>query len=146
MKSLYIVLVLAMLVGMVSWAQDAQPKAAWPAYFFSIVSGFGTGRYYLGQDGTPFLIGDLVGLGGIGAAFIRALAASSSGEGSLSAGFQALGLYLGGFIVYLVCRVWEFIDVFGAVDRAKEAGQVVEVVPVVDVRRTSLELEVSLKF
>jgi hypothetical protein len=36
--------------------------------------------------------------------------------------------------------------VFGAVDRAKEAGRVVEIVPVVHVRRTSFELGVSLKY
>jgi hypothetical protein len=56
------------------------------------------------------------------------------------------GIVVVGGLVYLVSRVWEFVDVFGAVDKAKKAGKVVEVVPVVEVRRTSFELGVSLKY
>jgi hypothetical protein len=137
------------------FAQGTQPKQAWPAYAFSILLGFGTGQYYVGANGTPFLIGDLVGVGGVvvGEVVILSSVASalsnptSSSVASGGAGvIVGYGLIVVGGIVYLVSHVWEIIDIFPAVDKARKAGKVVEVVPVVDVRRTSFELGVSLKY
>jgi hypothetical protein len=146
---------LILLAGGALFAQGTQAKPAWPAYAFSIVLGFGTGQYWVGANGTPFLIGDIVGLAGIviGEVVIVSSVASALASPSVSSVESAgtgvvvgYGIVVVGGLVYLVSRVWEFVDVFGAVDKAKKAGKVVEVVPVVEVRRTSFELGVSLKY
>ncbi len=137
------------------FAQDAGPKAAFPAYALSILLGFGTGHYYVGANGTPFLIGDLVGVGGMAAGGIIAVASLFSAAtnptytGAANAisgaaiGYGVLGV---GAAVYLVSRVWEDISIFGAVDAAKKAGKVAEVVPVVNIQPTSFELGLSVKY
>ncbi|MGA2641289.1 MAG: hypothetical protein ABSG21_10365 [Spirochaetia bacterium] len=144
------------------FAQTTQPKAAWPAYVLCIFPGYGFGHYYLGQNGTPFLLGDLIGAGvalaGMG------LIASAFSPGSVlsidiflvffpygpppeivvdSSEFRTgCALLIAGGVVLLVSRIWEFIDVFAAVDRARAAGKVA-VVPVFNVQRTSYKPGVS---
>lgn len=69
-----VTLVLLILLGAGALFAQAQPKKpAWPAYAFSLLFGFGTGQYYLGDNGTAFLIGDVIGLGGIIAGEVVAL-------------------------------------------------------------------------
>jgi hypothetical protein len=129
-------------------AQDAQPKAAWPAYAYSLLLGFGSGQYYLGTNGTPFLIGDLIGVGAWIGGGIFALSARSTTDAQAAISSTVTGsvFIIVGSLVYLVSHVWEIIDVFRAVDSAQRAGRVVEIVPVVDVRTTAWELGVSLRF
>jgi hypothetical protein len=139
---------LAFLAAGVVSAQDAQPKAAWPAYAYSLLLGFGSGQYYLGANGTPFLVGDLIGVGAWIGGGIFALSARSTTDAQAAISSTVTGsvFIIVGSLVYLVSHVWEIIDVFHAVDSAQRAGRVVEIVPVVDVRRTAWELGVSLRF
>lgn len=151
MSRLFKIVTLAFLIFLAAgalFAQDAQPKAAGPAYALSILLGFGTGQYYLGTNGTPFLVGDLIGVGAWIGGGLFALSARGATDTQAAVPLTVTGFafVLAGSLVYLVSHVWEIIDVFAAVERAQKAGTVVEMVPVVDVRRTSWELGVSLKF
>ncbi|HTP58863.1 MAG TPA: hypothetical protein VMM82_08095 [Spirochaetia bacterium] len=118
------------------FAQAAsEPKPAWPAYLFSIFLGFGTGQYWAGQNGNLFLVGDAscIGVMGIGAVL---------GSSGASAGYLMIGASA---IAFSVFRIWELIDVFGAVDRAKKAGQVAQLEPVIKVDPSSVEVGVTLR-
>jgi hypothetical protein len=145
---------LILLAGGALFAQGSA-KASWPAYPLAIIVGYGTGQYYVGANGTPFLIADVVGDAALYGGLIYAVvsAASVIGNQSMSGAANATtGVLVGygiagvGSVVLLVSRIWQIVDVFGAVDKARADGKVVEVVPVVDVRRTSFELGVSLKY
>jgi uncharacterized protein len=114
----------------------ARPVAAWPAYVLCLFPGYGLGHLYCGDAaGGLFLIGDIVG-----PAILLLGAASSSASSDFPI---ALGL-----IILMVTRTWEISDIGKAVDRAKGAGRVADVVPRIDVaiQRTSFELGVSLKY
>lgn len=117
------------------FAQE-QPKAAWPAYLLSIFLGYGLGHYYCGENGTPFLIVDAVT-----ATCMVVMGSGFSSSSSLS----ILGF---GSAIIMVSRIYEMIDIFGAVLRAKKAGRVAEVIPVIDVdiKRASFGFGVSLRF
>ena len=120
-------------------AQAVQPKSSAPAYILTLLLGFGTGQYYVGENGNPFLIGELVGyaavLGGV-------LIDASANPGGYTFGYayDYTGVYIAaaGVVELLVFRIWEIVDVFGAVDRARAAGRVA-LVPVVSIQRTSFE-------
>ena len=67
MSRLFKVVSLMLLVFLAAgalFAQDQPKKPVWPAYVFSLALGFGSGQYYLHENGTPFLIGDAIGYGG----------------------------------------------------------------------------------
>ncbi len=144
---LVLVIFLALFAAGVVSAQGAPgPKPAWPAYLFSIFLGFGTGQYWVGGNGNPFLIGDLscVGIAAIGAGLaLGSPAPSSSGLSGASAGYLMIGV---GAIAFSVFRIWELIDVFGAVDDARSAGKVAALEPVVTGSLTQLEMGVRLHF
>jgi hypothetical protein len=152
MSRLFKVVTLVLLVFLAAnslFAQE-QPKAAGPAYILSIFVGFGLGQYYLGQNGTPFLVGDLIGMGMVLAGMELVLTSFfapsvSAWNDTVNTGCTA---FMVGGIVFLVSRIWEIIDIFGAVNRARKAGKVAEVVPVIDVdiQRTSFELGVNLRY
>ncbi len=145
MSCLLRVVTLAVLVffaGSSLSAQD-QPKPAGPALLLSLFVGFGTGQYYCGTDGTKFLVSDLAGL------TMTAVVLTSPGillsAGSLEAAFTFLVF---GPVTFLVSRIWQILDVFCAIDEARKAGRVAEVVPAINVgiRRTSFDLGVSLRY
>ena len=148
------IMILIFLATGALFAQSSHLKPAWPAYVFSAALGFGSGQFYLGQDGAPFLVGDILGLGGVIGGYVVILSAifpylydggSSYPSSALPTIETGTDIVIVGLIVYMISRVWEFVDVFDAVDRAREAGKVAEIVPVVDVRRTSFEVGVSMK-
>ncbi len=154
MSRLFKVVTLVLLVFFAAgslFAQE-QPKNAWPAFFLSIFFGFGLGQYYLGQNGTPFLLGDFIGAGVLtGGMYLaaRSLLPRAFGDSVDSSEFQAgYTLLIAGSVVILVSRIWQIIDVFGTVDRARKPGKVAGVVPVIDVdiQRTSFELGVNLRY
>lgn len=130
-------------VSPAAFAQDAQatPRPAWPAYLFSIFVGFGTGQYWVGENGTLFLVGDLSSLAVVGVGAIVAASSPSASSGA-TAGYVAAGV---GAIAFSLFRIWELIDVLGAVENARKAARVAEIAPVVDVRATSLEVGVQLR-
>ena len=113
--------------------------------------GFGTGHYYLGDDGTPFLIGNIIGLGGMVGGYVYELASiasityssSSSVQNALTGTYIGLGVVVVGAGVYLASHIWEVVAIFGAADRARRDGRVAELTPVFNVRRTSCEPGIS---
>ncbi len=123
------------------FAQDLQPKAEWPAYLLSVFIGFGTGHYYLGANGTPFLIGDVLGLGVEVGGLLYELGAAVALDTTQT--LDGLTLVIVGAGIFLVSRIWEVVDVFSAADEARKAGRVAAVVPVFSVRRTSFESGVA---
>ncbi len=142
---------LVFLAAATAFAQDpGNTKKAWSAYALGLGVGYGTGHYYLGLDGKGFLIADLAGAisMGAGAAFIASdlvppgSSFYSGGQG-LSAGVGLAGI---GMIVYLVSRIWEAADLFKAVDNERRAGRIVDIEPVIQARRTSLEAGFAIRF
>ena len=119
-----------------------QPKAALPALLLSVFVGFGSGQYYCGTDGTKFVLYDVGGLG------MTALGAIMLASNDLDQSFTGISFLLAGAGTFLVSRIWQIFDVFWAVDEARKAGRIAEVVPVVDVdiQRASFELGFSLKY
>jgi hypothetical protein len=150
-----VTLALLILLAAGSLFAQSSAKPAWPAYPLAIILGYGTGQYYVGANGTPFLVADIVGDVAVYGGLIWAVSSAASvltNPSATGAADAATGVFIGyglvgvGSVVLLVSRIWQIVDVFGAVDKAKSAGKVVEVVPVVDVQRTSFELGVSLKY
>lgn len=128
----------------------ANAKKAWPAYVLGIGLGYGTGHYYLGLDGTDFLIADLAGAIsiGAGAAFIASALVPPgsnfySGGSGLSTG---IGLAAIGLAIYVTSRIWEGIDLLGAIDKSRRAGGLVGIEPVIDARRTSFEAGFAISY
>jgi len=142
---LVLVISFALFAADVVFAQDAlETKPAWPAYLFSIFLGFGTGQYWVGGNGNPFLIGEVscVGVAAIGAALaLGSPAPTSSGLSGGSLGYLMIGA---GTIALSVFRIWELINVFGAVDDARRAGKVAAFEPMVNGNLTQLEIGVRL--
>ncbi len=127
------------------------PRQAWPAYAFSILLGFGTGQYYLGENGTGFLIGDVGGIvcmvGGYVYMASALISAASLSPGSslttVGTGYAIVGV---GAVVYLVSRVWEVVDIFGTAERLRKGGKVAGLQPVIDVRPDAVAFEVSYSY
>ena len=143
---LVLVISLALFAAGVVFAQDApETKPAWPAYLFSIFLGLGTGQYWVGGNGNLFLIGEVscVGFALIGTALALGSPAptSSSGLSGGSLGYLMIGA---GAIVLSIFRIWELINVFGAVDDARRTGKVAALEPVVNGNLTQLEIGVCL--
>jgi len=134
-------LLLAFLAGG-SLSAEEQPKAAAPAYLLSAFVGFGTGQYYCGANGIGFLVVDIVGVG------VVVYGLGSASGSTFSQGLQGAAFIELGGLVLLVSRIGQIINVFGAVERAKREGRLADVVPVinVDIRRTSFELGVALRY
>ncbi len=150
-----LVVLLALAVAGVAFGQDAPfVRPAWPAYALSILFGFGTGHYYVGANGTPFLIGDVGGIAAIGVGY--ALIASTlistglgqnTNVGSVETGvITGYGLIVVGGVVYAISRIVEDITIFGAVDRAVKSGKVAQIEPVLQLTNTSLELGLSIRY
>jgi hypothetical protein len=80
---------------------------------------------------------------GLTMTFVGVPAAISSQNFSDAAYFLVVGPF-----TFLFSRIWQIFDVFWAIDEARRAGRVAKVVPAiaVDVRRTSFDLGVSLKY
>ena len=112
-------------------------KPAWPAYVFSIFLGFGTGQYWVGGNGNLFLVADLSCVGLMAAGAVTAFSASSS----MTVGYLMIGASAMAFSAF---RIWELIDVFGAVEDSRKEGKVAQMEPVLSVSPTSLGLGVRL--
>ena len=133
-------------VGALFAQSDPEVKPAWPAYLFSILLGFGTGPYWVGGNGNLFLVSDLscVGFVAIGSVIVYGCDGLSS-RSTLSgeaAGYLVIGAAA---ITYSIFRIWELLEVFNAVDKAKKAGLVADFNPIVTVNPTSLELDFRLR-
>ncbi len=153
LKVLVVVLLVLFCAGSL-FADGGAAKPGWPAYFFSIFLGFGTGHFYLGEDGTGFLLGDLAGLAGVVGSVAYMLVATYSlyGDFSLPSVSALQSTYLTGFaimgaglVVTLVSRIWEIVDVIAAVNRLTEEGRVASLSPTLDVRPGSVSLGLSYR-
>lgn len=136
-KLVVMVLAVMLTAGAVSAQSAPEPKPSWPAYVFSIFVGFGTGQYWAGGNGNLFLIADLSCVGVMTAGAVAA--ASSTPPGTV--GYVMIGVSA---IAFSAFRIWELLDVFGAVEEARKAGKVAAVDPVLGISPTSLELGVRL--
>ncbi len=149
-KALVLFLLVAVGAGTAFAQASPPPREAWPAYGLSIFVGFGTGHYYLGANGTPFLIGDVAGLGLVGGGYIYMLS-SILGAASNPYSFDPATAYVGygivglGVLVFVVSRVWEVVDVFGVVERLRGEGKVV-VTPVIRVESNQTSVELAFNY
>lgn len=106
-----------------TYAEEA--KSPVPAYLLSFLLGFGTGHFYLGDDSASlFLIGELCGTGLIIASLFIALSGFDlfgsdphSFESTIAQVVAGIGI-----LTLTIFRIWEIIDIFGAVDDAKKRG------------------------
>jgi hypothetical protein len=154
-KVLAIVLVVLFCAGTL-FAQSAEKKAAWPAYAFTIILGFGSGEYYLGENGTGFLIGDLLGIGTmVGGSIYMVVAPLSAAMNpdplaaaadAITAFYVGVGIISVGSVVYLVSRVWQAVDTFMTAGRLMQEGKVAAITPVIDVRPQGVAFELSYKY
>ena len=137
--------ILCMAVIAVDAQQTVPTKSAQTGYALAIFFGFGSGQYYLGANGTPFLIGDIVGFTGMASGLVYMLAYSSDPDPWV---VFITGSYImiAGGLVYFVTRVWEIVDIFGTAERMRQAGKVVRIVPDISVQTTHISLRLNVRY
>jgi hypothetical protein len=126
-----VVLLIGMLFAASLAAADQTPqKPMWPAILFSALLGFGSGQYYLGESGVLFTVGEAAGLGLCigGGVYSYAVRYNWNARG----GDIAEGIAVGGLVVFVALRIWEFIDVVSY--RPRKAEQTSFLTPAIDVR------------
>jgi len=152
-----LVLAIFMATGTV-FAADNAPRAAWPAYAFSILLGFGSGQYYMGTDGLWFTVGDVAGLGLILGGGIYALTAAGSALGAAANGsyttaattaeggvLVAYGIIVVGSIVWGVSRIWEIVDTVLTAPKLMSQGKLA-VAPVIEAGPEGTTVALSFKY
>ena len=138
------ILLLFVFIGGIGYTQNSATKQEWPAYFLSILIGFGTGHFYLGdENGKYFLIGGLTGTGLLIGGLVYLRFSDTRPEDRFE---TMMLLTLGGVSVFLIARVWEIIDIFFAVDRARKKGEIAQFEPYIDVSPTRTGFGISFKF
>jgi hypothetical protein len=149
-RVLAVVMLLALAVGSVFGAAPETPRPAWPAYGLSILLGFGTGQYYLGENGTGFLIADAGGIACMVGGYVYMLSAVGALALNPSASLDTLYIGYGivgvGAAVWAVSRIWEIVDIFGTAERLRQEGKVASLQPVLDVRPDAVAFEVSYSY
>jgi hypothetical protein len=138
--------VLCMGVLAIDAQQSIPPKPAWPGYGLAIFLGFGTGQYYLGANGTPFLIGDIAGVAVMAGGYAYMIVAALGAPDPYAAITTSYIIIAAGGLVYSVTRVWEIVDIFGTAERMRQAGKVVRIVPDISVRPTGVSMGVSVRY
>ena len=149
--------VLFLLAAGALFGEASKPKDSSLAYPLAICVGFGIGHYYIGQNGAPFLIVDLISTAGIAAgyvimarSFVMAMPprnpGSSSGSNASIDPHIGFDIWFAASLVLAICRVWQVVDIFRAVEVARKLGTVVEAVPVVNIQVTSYEIGVALRY
>jgi hypothetical protein len=159
-KLIAIALLLFIVAGTV-FAQNTEPKSEVPAYLLTFFLGFGTGHFYAGENGKPFLIGEATGWGcavvgsGMVLATAGALFSGSAGDAValMYGGYSVASL---GLLIAAGVHLWEIVDIFSAVPRARKAGGVAALGPVFEIENAAFEagiaprtdycIGVSLKF
>jgi hypothetical protein len=142
-----ILVVLVFLIGNVVYAQSMSPtKPDWPAYALSVLVGFGTGQFYLGSNGTCFLISDtasLVSLGG-GLLLFYYVSVNYSQSGYLGYRVATIGLAGAGAIAYLISRSWQFIDTVRIAKHGHEQETSMVVKPEICTDSGKLSFQISI--
>lgn len=127
-RLLLALLVLFLLASTSAFAQHREPL---PAYFLSIILGFGTGHFYL-QDESALLFLLLDG-GTLTVSFAGYLLASvsfgvflfsPSAESPPAAYYYGLTFLVGGALAYVGIRIWEIVDIFGVAKEQRETGAI----------------------
>lgn len=138
-KILAIVLIVLFCAGVLFAQSGPASKPGWPAYAFSILLGFGTGQFYLGENGVGFLVGDLALYAGIAGYYVNLLTLPYGDYSALQTRIFVGSAILGiGSVITLVSRVWEIIDVIGSVDRLTKEGKVASLTPTLEIRPTGV--------
>jgi hypothetical protein len=126
-------------------------KASWPAYVFSAFIGFGVGQYYIGENGTPFLIGDLAGIAAMGGGYLYFMISLSNpanyyGMSSIySTALVGYGIVaLGGF-TFLASRIWEMVDTVIDVDRLSKEG-LIAIRPTIGVSPDQVSFQIKFQY
>ena len=123
-------------------------RPGWPATALSIFLGFGTGQYYLGQNGTGFLIADLLGLAAMVAGAEIGIAyppPSSHSTAPYSAETNlAYALAGAGAFVYVISRIWEVVDVLDLEDRLQYEGKISMALPRLAIIANGIVLRVPI--
>jgi hypothetical protein len=138
--------ILCMAVMAVDAQQTIPPKPAWPGYAMAIFLGFGSGQYYLGANGTPFLIGDIAGIAVMAGGYAYMLVGAMSAPDPYAVITTSYIIIAAGGLVYSVTRVWEIIDIFGTAERMRQAGKVVRILPDISVQPTCISLGMTLRY
>ena len=148
-KVVCLTVIIFLAAGAIFAQQTQAPRSSTSAIILTLLLGFGSGQYYLGDNGIGFLLGDAIGVVGVGVGY-AVFASSFVGYGysryQTSTFDEGLALVAGGAIVLLVTRIWEIVDIFGRVEKGRQEGTVVEMEPVLDVRNTSFEAGVSIHY
>ncbi|MGA2766474.1 MAG: hypothetical protein ABSG17_24280 [Spirochaetia bacterium] len=144
-KVVCLTVIVFLAAGAIFAQQTQAPRSSTSAIILTLLLGFGSGQYYLGDNGVGFLLGDAIGVVGVGVGY-AVFASSFVGyyRYQTSTFDEGLALVAGGAIVLLVTRIWEIVDIFGRVEKGRQEGTVVEMEPVIDVRNTSFEAGVSI--
>jgi hypothetical protein len=129
-----VILLLLLVAAGSLFAEDAGARPVWPAYLFSILLGFGSGQYYLGQDGMPFLVADIAGCAveiiGLGiefsgiASLYRFSYYGTDYQNALDQVWTGLAVVVGGGAVLVVSRVFQIVGVARETGRARSGEKV----------------------
>lgn len=126
-----IIVLLLVLVFSASVYSAETKKSEIGAYALSGLVGFGTGHFYIGSDhAMKFLIleGGSAVVYVVGAVITASAAASVTGytnyEAAASQAVIGGGISLIGGLALLGFHIWDFIDIFGEVDKKKAEGVV----------------------
>jgi hypothetical protein len=120
--------------------QQAQNQSN-EALIFGRFIGFGSGQFFLGHNGTGFLIGDSVGIVAMVAGVIIIPPGFPNGRYYIPTATTALAVFGAGALEYLISRIWEMNDLRKAI-----AGKVSFVAPEFQIGDTSLEMGISFRF
>ena len=139
-------LALLIILPSVSLFAEPHPKAAWPAYVLAIEPGFGLGQFYCcDANGVFFLITDFAGalLMAFGMLKVVPLVGWWELTGTVEPQLapRDYSIFWWGVVISVASRILEVIDVGRAVDNARKAGRIADIVPTIDadIRRSSFE-------
>ena len=139
------------LAGGTVFAADTAPKAAWPAYAFSLLLGFGSGQYYMGTDGLWYTVGDVAGLAAIAGGYLYMAgslvsAGTSSSYTSVATGVTVgYGIMVVGALLWGVTRVWEVVDTVITAPKLTGQGKLA-VAPVIEAGPAGTTVALSFKY
>jgi hypothetical protein len=142
-------LLLCIFIGNCCYARNETQKEEWPAYLLAIFNGFGAGHHYLGDDFSLFFLGSqfagcaLITWGFVFLYFSPEIFSYEYAETTLTSSIYLISC---GALVYLISRVWEIVDIFYAVKRAREAGKIAEFKPYIDIQPSKTGFGISYRF
>jgi TM2 domain-containing membrane protein YozV len=152
-KAILLVLILSLSSSSLFADSQPAPKASWPAYALSVLLGFGTGQFYLGENGIGFLIGDASGVVLMGAGYFymvssllsSAYSYSTSTTTTYSTIMIGYGIIAIGALTYLVSRIWEIVDTFVVADKLGKEGRFA-LLPIIEIDSNQASVQLSFRY